>query len=291
MKNIPVNNEDGLIREALDGSVDSLELLLSEYQHYIYNIAFKMVLSPFDAEDITQEVLLKIITQLHSFKGESQFSTWVYRITSNHVLTMRKKWLEERYPTFHSYAYDLENIPSKELSSSEQIAMSDVIKDARMGCMAGMILCLSREQRIVYILGELLKMPHDIGAEILEISKDNYRQRLTRARKDLYSFMDKKCGLINKKNPCRCQKKTKGFIKEGWVDATTMKFNSSYTETLKERIPYKDSQLDALEYYEYEHLMLEQPFQEKEHITKLLSSLLKSKTLNDVFDLGGNYEA
>ena len=71
-------------------------------------------------------------------------------------------------------------------------------------------------------MGELFFVPHDIGAEILAISKENYRQRLHRARCDLVNFMNKKCGIINKDNPCRCHKKLTGFIKKGWVDPVSL---------------------------------------------------------------------
>ena len=70
-----------LITSAKDGSKSALEALVKKHQHYIYNVALKMTLSPFDAEDITQEVLIKVITNLANFKGESNFRTWLYRIT------------------------------------------------------------------------------------------------------------------------------------------------------------------------------------------------------------------
>ena len=75
-----------LIDEALKGSSKSLEQLIKRHQHYIYNVALKMVLSPFDAEDITQEVLIKVVTKLSQFEGKSDFRTWLYRITFNHFL-------------------------------------------------------------------------------------------------------------------------------------------------------------------------------------------------------------
>lgn len=69
------------------------------------------------------------------------------------------------------------------------------------------------------------------------ISKYNFRQRLCRARADLYRFMDKKCGLVNQNNPCRFHKKMKGFIKEGWVDPNNLKFNINYVKKIYEIVP------------------------------------------------------
>jgi len=92
-----------LITSAKNGSKSSLEKLIKKHQYYIYNVALKMTLSPFDAEDITQEVLIKVITNLANFKGESNFGTWLYRITFNHFLKMRKYWLEDYITSFSKY--------------------------------------------------------------------------------------------------------------------------------------------------------------------------------------------
>ena len=90
--------------------------------------------------------------------------------------------------------------------------------------MKGMLLCLDRDQRLIYIIGELFEFTDVIGSEIMEISKENFRIKLHRAKKQLYTFMDNKCGLINKANPCRCARKTAGFIKMGYVDPVRLHF-------------------------------------------------------------------
>ena len=94
-------------------------------------------------------------------------------------------------------------------------------------------MCLSKEQRMVYILGELFDVGHNLGGEILEITPGNFRIKLMRARKDLYQWMNKKCGLVNKDNPCRCSKKTKGYIKAGKVDSNNLQFNTRYQSKIK----------------------------------------------------------
>ena len=62
------------------GSRDALERLALRYQPWIYNTAVRMVWSPDDAEDLTQDILIKMISGLHTFRGDSRFRTWVYRI-------------------------------------------------------------------------------------------------------------------------------------------------------------------------------------------------------------------
>ena len=73
-----------------------------------------------------------------------------------------------------------------------------------------------------------------VGAEIMEISWANFRNRLERARRDLHSFMDEKCGLVNEQNSCRCTKKTNGFIEMGYVDQNNLSFAIGHLKQIKD---------------------------------------------------------
>src|SRR5215467_5011664 len=83
-----------LVDKAQNGDRSALEQLVLRHQAWIYNIALRMVFRPQDAEEVTQEVLVKVITKLSTFKGESRFRTWLYRIAANHVLNMKRQWAE-----------------------------------------------------------------------------------------------------------------------------------------------------------------------------------------------------
>jgi RNA polymerase sigma factor (sigma-70 family) len=89
--------DEQLIEEALLGNKKSLEDLIYRHQAWIYNIALRMVFYPQEAEDITQEVLIKIITKLSTFRKESSFRTWAYRIVINQVLNMKKSLGEKNH--------------------------------------------------------------------------------------------------------------------------------------------------------------------------------------------------
>jgi len=274
-----------LINQALEGSAEALENLVKRHQHYIYNVALKMVLSPLDAEDITQEVLIKLVTKLGQFQGKSNFRTWLYRITFNHFLKMKKYRLEDQVTSFESYGQELDQLENMELSAEQQIAQKELIKEVKFGCMLGMLLCLNRDQRLVYILGEVFQANHVVGAQLLEISKDNFRKRLQRARQDLYQFMNHQCGLVNKANPCRCARKTTSFIKAGWVDPKQMKFNTDYLQTIQEKISPKNRQLDQLLQKDYQRLFQGAPFQEKAHAQKVMKNILQDGKVKEVFNL------
>jgi len=272
-----------LIALAKEGSKVALENLVKKHQHYIYNVALKMTLSPFDAEDVTQEVLIKVITHLAQFKGESNFRTWLYSITFNHFLKMKKRWLEDHITSFDAYGKELDLMGNVALSDLEKQEMKELVEEAKLSCMSGMLLCLDREQRLVYVLGEIFGVDHNLGSELLGLSKDNFRQKLSRARRDLYQFMNQKCGLIRKENPCRCTKKTKSFIQAGWVDKDKLKFNTSYLKKISENLPEKADTLDELTEVDYAPLFQVHPFQEKDHVGKLFENILKDPKVNALF--------
>src|SRR3989475_6740500 len=91
----PTDLEDRtLVARARSGSREALEDLVRRHQGWIYNIAVRMLYHPHDAEDATQEILIKAVTRLSSFEGRSSVRTWLYRIVVNHVLNMKRGRVE-----------------------------------------------------------------------------------------------------------------------------------------------------------------------------------------------------
>jgi RNA polymerase sigma factor (sigma-70 family) len=223
---IDESTDTDLIEQAKHGSREALEKLVLRHQSWIYNIAVRMVFRPEDAEEVTQEVLIKAITRLSTFQGDSQFRTWLYRITANHVLNMRRRGGEIESQTFSSFADAINNTPDLDLPDPQTVPVDVplLVEEAKISCTTGMLLCLDRRQRLIFTLGEIFGASDSVGGEILEISADNFRQSLSRARRDLYQFMHGQCGLVNANNPCRCPKKTKGFIAAGHVDPDHLQF-------------------------------------------------------------------
>jgi RNA polymerase sigma factor (sigma-70 family) len=282
-----VNNIDDkqLINDALGGSKTAIEHLLKQHYNFIYNVALRFVLNPEDAQDLTQEAVIKVITKLSQFNQQSAFRTWLYRIVFNHFLNSKRHKLETAVYDFKDYGNSLDNIPFIELTDQEQEDFQDKIEDAKIGCMTGMLLCLNREQRLVYILGEIFEVDSKKGAELLNISSDNFRQQLTRARKDLYNFMNNKCGLVNLDNPCRCPKKTKGFIKAGWVNEQDLQFNNHFTKRISDLAITKANQCDNIMEEKYAALFKDHPYYDKEKATELINALMTDPQLKNIFDL------
>ena len=93
-----------LVAAANAGNKKALESIILEIKDLVYNLSLKMLLFPPDAEDATQEILVKVITHLSSFKGESQFATWVYRIATNYLLTTKGKNSQHYQLSFTEFA-------------------------------------------------------------------------------------------------------------------------------------------------------------------------------------------
>jgi RNA polymerase sigma factor (sigma-70 family) len=280
----PDNNDTDLVQLALVGDKKALQNLILRHQVFIYNLALKMTRNREDAEDLTQEVFIKAITALSKFEGNSQFRTWLYRIAVNHFLNTKKRKTELMVTDFETYFNSIDDIPVYELSSQEQKDLTESIEELRISCTAGMLLCLNREQRMVYILGEIFGIDHNLGSEILGISTGNFRIRLMRVRQDLYNWMNERCGLVNKSNPCRCAKKTKGYIDAGFVDPKNLKFNTGYKKKIYElsqekAVPISTSLEDL-----HKTIFQQHPFQEPLKTTKMVDEIFNNDLIKFILN-------
>src|ERR1700737_3387135 len=110
--NSPTDYDDqSLVIRARSGDRKALEELVQRHQGWIYNIAVRMLYHPQDAEDATQEILLKAVTSLSSFEGRSSFRTWLYRMVVNHVLNMKRGRAEQTIISFSAYGQAIEDTP------------------------------------------------------------------------------------------------------------------------------------------------------------------------------------
>src|SRR6266851_4150613 len=245
-----------------------------------------MLYHPQDAEDATQEILIKVLTRLSSFEGRSSFRTWLYRIVVNHVLNMKRGRLEPPMLTFSCYGHGLANTPDLDPPDQGTVA-ADVrllVEEARIGCTAGMLLCLDREQRLIYILGEIFEVTDVVGGELLEISRENFRQRLARARRDLHNFMNDKCGLVNRVNPCRCAKKTRGFIHAGYVDPQNLVFARERVLQVREVVPQAYEAIRTVD-EQYADIYRQHPFYESPDLARMLRRLIETPDFRRATDL------
>ncbi|HMS63734.1 MAG TPA: RNA polymerase sigma factor [Ignavibacteria bacterium] len=280
------STDNELVESAVSGNKKSLELLVKRHQAWIYNIALKMVWDPVDAEDVTQETLIRIITKLSTFRQESSFRTWAYRIAANYVINMKKRRMEFQYSSLEKYGSQILNSPDTELPDQESVPVDVnlLIEETKIGCMNAILLCLDREQRLIFILGNMFNVTDAVGSEIMEMSKDNFRQKLSRARKQLSNFMNDKCGLMNKDNPCHCSKKTKLMMDAGHVNPENLLFSKNYLYTIEKVTPEKVDNMNTLFEDKATKLFREHPFQQSPDFVKSLNEILSHKEFRNIFN-------
>ena len=214
-----------LVGQASEGSQEALETLVARIQDQVFALALRMLGHPADAEDAAQEILIKVITHLTDFRGESAFSTWVYRIGVNHLLTTRRRRAELQeigFDIWEEAIAQIGNEPWPETSSTPEQEL--LVEETRLSCLQGMLLCLEREVRAAYILGEIMETTSEEGALILGITPAAYRKRLSRGRARIREFMSKNCDLVNPGNPCSCSRQACSALRQGHLDPKDLSF-------------------------------------------------------------------
>ncbi len=265
-----------LVMAAKNGDRQALEQLVLRHQTWIFNLALRMMWRRDNAEDATQEILLKIVTHRASFKGKSSFRTWAYRIAVNHLLDAKKSEMENAGITFTDMGHSLDDTVDQVLSENlkDVVALPVIVEEARVSCMTAMLMCLDRRQRAAFILGEIFGVDDAMGAEILDVSNVNFRQLLSRARRDLYQFMNGKCGLVNTGNPCRCAKKARGFMEKGYVDPVHRQFTTHHTSQIRDVAPDRLADLTSATERAHALLFREHPMLPTQDKTRKISELL-----------------
>lgn len=216
------------VARAKAGDRDSLDVVVRSVQQDVYRVALRFLWHPQDAEDATQEILIRVITGLGTYRGDSSFRTWVYRVASNTLLTIGKKRMERPALSFDAMAADLaEGLSDDAASARADVDTELMLEEVKIGCTMAMLMCLDRSHRLAYVLGEIIELDHREAAEVLEIMPATFRKRLSRARARITAFMIARCGLANPRNACRCRRRVSAAVALGRVDPAHLLFASS----------------------------------------------------------------
>ena len=205
--------EAALVARATEGDRAALEEIVRTVQDPVYRLALRMTGLIPDAEDATQEILIRVVTRLASWRGEASLVTWAYRIAANYLVDLRRRSaLERRHLTFAAYREELADGLGPEPDGPDTALLAD---EVHLRCTQAMLQCLDREDRVAYVLSEVFALPGDEAAWILGISPVAYRKRLERTRRRLGAFMQDNCGLVNPANPCRCARRIQAATEAG----------------------------------------------------------------------------
>ncbi|MFA6967961.1 RNA polymerase sigma factor [Bosea sp. (in: a-proteobacteria)] len=204
---------------AREGNRAALDAVVRAAERPVFNLAVRMLANRVDAEDATQEILVKIITNLGSIRDVEAAGAWAFKIACRHLVHERRSGaIEAMRLSFEGFATDLETglSPLSDHGLNE-IEAKLAIDEVKIGCTLAMLVCLSRELRITYILGDIFEVTDTEAAEILEIDPAAYRQRLRRARGAVTGFVTKSCGLVSESVPCRCQRRVGQALRVGRI--------------------------------------------------------------------------
>jgi len=200
----PTTVED-IARKALEGDREALDALVRALQGDLYGLAVRMLWNREDAEDATQEILIRIVTHLSQFGFKSRLKTWAYRVAVNYILDVKKSALERLHLSFERFADDLES--GLRPISATDTEQSLLIEEVKVGCSLAMLQCLDRAHRAAYVLGEVMEMSGPEAAEILAISPALFRKRLQHAREAVLAFTRSHCGLVSDTASCQCHRR------------------------------------------------------------------------------------
>lgn len=199
--------QNALASKAMSGDKAALEALLAGVQDLVFSLALRMLGSIPDAEDATQEILIKVMTHLNTFRGESVFSTWVFRIAANHLKSYRKGMFAQRPLSFEFYAADILSGAQNDLPDPESsVDRSLLTQELKLSCTNVMLQCLDAESRCIFILGTMFHADSRVAGEILDMTPEAYRQKLSRIRKKVAAFLGTYCGLSGT-GCCSCQRR------------------------------------------------------------------------------------
>ncbi len=202
-----ITNEElkALVDKATAGDKKALETLVAGVQDLVFNLSLRMLGVFADAEDAAQDILLKMITHLSSFRGESSFTTWVFSIAVNHLKNYKKHMFARFAPSFEYYGDDIENGKIQDVPDLTQNVEKEILaEELKMSCTNVMLQCLDVESRCIFILGTMFKVDSRIAGDILQMTPEAYRQRLSRIRKKMADFLGQYCGEYGG-GRCKCK--------------------------------------------------------------------------------------
>lgn len=192
------------------------DLLYQDSHAKVYRLALGLSGNVNDAEEITQEAFVRAFSSYHTFRRESSFFTWIYRITLNVAHDYMKK--RTRLPIqvlTEDMGYTIEEIIDPNPSNNPETQL--LASEARFRCLHCFTECLPSSQRVLFCLVITLGLPYKIAAEVLGCSLGSVKTSLHRAKKRVAGYLEGRCQLIKKSNPCNCHQWVRFALRQGWI--------------------------------------------------------------------------
>ncbi len=269
-----------LVGQATAGDKKALETLVAGVQDMVFNLSLRMLGTFADAEDAAQDILLKMITHLSSFRGDSAFTTWVFRIAVNHLKNY-KKHMFARFPlSFEYYGDDIENGKLQDVPDLTQNVEKELLaEELKMSCTNVMLQCLDPESRCIFILGTMFQLDSRIAGEILEMTPEAYRQRLSRVRRKMADFLGQYCGEYGG-GRCKCKDRVNYAIQNHRIHPLQLDYTAASEIPVQTIVDVKNAmeEIDGLS----QDFSFCKPYRSPERTRNLIQEFLDSTQLSVV---------
>ena len=178
-----------LVRRAQQEDLDAYDLLIRRYQERIYATLYNMTSNHEDANDLTQETFIKAYKALKSFKVDSSFFTWIYRIGVNKTINFLKQRKNRSAMSLNDLDFNAEHDPDLVALVSDKTPYRDAGLSELQDRLNAAMLKLSEPHRLVVTLHDIQGLPHEEIAKIMECNVGTVRSRLFYARQQLQALL------------------------------------------------------------------------------------------------------
>ena len=235
MNNKTNQEMQALVDQAVAGDKNALESLAAGVQDMVFSLSLRMLGTFADAEDATQDILLKMIIHLSSFRGDSAFTTWVFRIATNHLKNYQKHMFAKFPLSFEFYGDDIKNGNKDDIPDlTQNVEASILAEELKLSCTNVMLQCLDTESRCIFILGTMFRVDSRIAGDILGITPEAYRKRLSRIRSRMADFLTEYCGEYGN-GTCHCADRINYALQNHRINPAQLSFTTAVPmETMAE---------------------------------------------------------
>ena len=185
-------DEKLLIEKSIQGDSESFEKLILSCEKKVYNIALKILGNEADAYDAAQDTFIKVYKNLEKFKGNSSFSTWVYRITSNVCLDIIRKNKNKKNTVSIDKEIEFDDSDATfEIEDRNADTEEKILEKERSEALHKALSRLNPEQREILVLREFQNLSYDEIAKVLDLNVGTVKSRISRGRERLREKLKK----------------------------------------------------------------------------------------------------
>lgn len=175
-------DDAALIRRCQRGDFEAMNELIQAYQKHVFNLAFRLSGNYDDAQDIAQEAFIRVFNSINSFRGEANFSTWIYRIVTNVFLDERKKQRVRDHGSLDEYLELEDSSVARQIEDPSPGPEASVEQRERNEVVGQAVLALPENQRVMIALYHFQGRSYEEIADIMQLPIGTVKSRLNRAR-------------------------------------------------------------------------------------------------------------